>query len=204
MQTDESVRLIEAWFAEHDDGEFGELPRCAPFMVVGPRGPNPRVLYATKPHIIELALEEHYHGKQLGLVGRSGLLKEHDLRCIRQVIGQGEVLFIGDLDPVDLMVFSWLRTRLRPIPVRHLGINDPFLALVQPFDAESVAFALAPSELAALSVLQTILPDLAELLGPQCARILASGRKLELDAIVSLRQTASPIVLAALSVGNLP
>ena len=202
MLADESVRLIEAWFAQHEDGEFGQLPRAAPYTVIGPRGPTPRVLYATKPHIVALSLEQNEDAYEFGLVGRYGLPRTHDVPWIRQIVGQGEVLFVGDLDPVDLMVFSWLRTQVRPIPTRYLGINDAFLAFVRPVDAEFRAFSLAPLELAAFSLLQTILPDLTELLGPQCAGILASRRKLELDAIVSLRQTASPIVQAALSIGK--
>ena len=200
---DDSVRLIEAWFAEHDgDGEFVRLPKSAPWTVIAPNSPTASVILTTKPAIVAMALHQSDLPNKLGMVRRYGLPGTHDVSWIRQVVGQGEMLFLGDLDPVDLMVFSWLRTQLQPTPTHYLGINDTFLSVLQLAVPKSHTLASAPSEQAALALLPKILPELPELVGPQCADLLSRGRKIELDAVVSLCHSAAPIVQAALTFGT--
>ena len=38
------------------------------------------------------------------------------------------LLFLGDMDPADLMIFAWLREFLRPKSIVHLGVNDQYIA----------------------------------------------------------------------------
>ena len=108
------------------------------------------------------------------------------------------------MDPVDLMVYAWLRASLFPKPIRHIGVSDTFLAdFVAPVPQWCI-MRCADSELAARSVLTQVLPDLVETVGPQCAGLLADGRKIELDAIVSLRNGAESLLeptFARLSAG---
>ena len=59
--------------------------------------------------IASAAIHESGLSESYGMVGRYGLPNKADLAWIRKVIGKQPLLFLGDMDPVDLMVFVWLR-----------------------------------------------------------------------------------------------
>lgn len=55
--------------------------------------------------------------------------------------------------------------------------------------------SLAPSEQESLEFLSKVIPDLDVLVGPECAKLLAAGRKIELKAVVSATGRAHNLVL---------
>jgi len=63
--------------------------------------------------------------------------------------------------------------------------------------SSSFIMQCAPSEQRSLSILTDVFPDICQILGPNCADILQQHRKIELEAIVSAKQSASLILRAA-------
>lgn len=185
---------IEQWFHQHADGDFVcEEPRAA-YRVQAPANARARVIFSTKPSTIGHAIAASEDSQQIGLIGRYGLPAERDLTWIRALVGTRRLLFLGDLDPADLMIFGWLRSRLRPAQVHFLGISDDLLKRIGARSTKRNTISLTPTELAAREVLPKVVPDLQKLIGPTCCALQASGRKLELEAILdALRK--SPEVL---------
>jgi hypothetical protein len=108
------------------------------------------------------------------------------------------MMFVGDMDPADTMIFAWLRARLPSVAVTHLGINDRFLSKLGVTVPMSYRIRLEPAETAAVSVVDDLLPDAHDTLGTDCLRILKDGYKIELEAIVSALGKADPILSAAI------
>jgi hypothetical protein len=177
--------LIEAWFAEHDDGEFVSDIRAHPYSVIGPASDEGRIIFATKPHIVSAAMYDGQILDEFGMIGRGGLPSQTDLHWISRVIGPREVLFLGDMDPVDLVVFAWLRAGLHPTHVTFVGVNDAFVKAVKISSIKTLWFPCDPSEQQSLPLLKRVLPDLSETVGKNCARMLERGQKLELDGFGS-------------------
>ncbi|MBX9789041.1 MAG: hypothetical protein K2Y37_09020 [Pirellulales bacterium] len=185
---------IEQWFqhADGDDDFVCAEPR-APYAVLTPGGARARVIFTTKPSTLGYALAASDNNQHIGLIGRYGLPSGRDLGWISALIGARKLLFLGDLDPPDLMIFAWLRSRLRPAKVRFLGISDELLKRIEARPTERNTIVLTPTELAAREVLPSVLPDLQQLIGPTCVTLLASGRKLELEATLGALQKSPEV-----------
>jgi hypothetical protein len=179
--------LIERWFAEHPDGEFVSNIRHCPYSVVGPPNDKGRMIFAGKTHLVSAAMDEGRLFGRFGMIGRGGLPTQADLHWIRELIGTRDVLFIGDMDPPDLMLFAWLRASLHPRNVLFVGVNDAFIQAVKIPSIKSLWMRCDPSEQLALPILKTIIPDLRKLVGGNCARMLEKGQKIELDGFGSKR-----------------
>jgi hypothetical protein len=193
------AKTIQLWFAKHDgDGEFALGTRALPFSVIRPAGAAAPVLYTTKPSIVTPIIDREAR-PGFGMIGRYGLPGEADLRWIHKVIGRHPLLFLGDMDPVDLMVFAWLRAVLRPRPVTYLGVNDDFLKALELPSTGSSSIPCAPSERASIALLKRVFPDLTEKVGHKCAEMLERGEKVELDVIVSNREEAAMALGSLLS-----
>jgi len=185
-------RLIREWFLEHDgDGEFVSGVRAFPYSVIGSSGSAGCVIFTTKPTVVSAVLHDYEAATSPGMVGRYGLPDDADLLWIRKVIGRRSLLFLGDMDPVDLLVFAWLCASLRPKRIAHLGVNDAFLRALKVGSTKSLSTPCVPSERESLTLLKKVLPDLRHTVGPKCARMLERGEKLELEAILSNREKAA-------------
>ncbi len=194
---EKTTSRIEAWFAEHGgDGDFGFDP-STPYQVISPASRVGRVVFATKSFPVVHAINECGARAGLGVIARYGLPSENDIRWIADFAAKHELLFLGDMDPVDLLIFAWLRAHLRPERITHLGVNDAYLAALKVDLPESFILACSPSEQASLPLLEEILPDLGQTLGPMCYSTLQQGRKIELEAIVSTLGTPNSILLPA-------
>ena len=128
MMGETVTNAIEAWFAENRDGEFISGEDAGTYSVIGAATECGRIIYATKPSLAASAIEGCPRCSQFGMIARCGLPGEADLRWIRTVVGKAELWFLGDMDPADLMIFAWLRRRLRPKRIKYLGISDAYLA----------------------------------------------------------------------------
>lgn len=96
-------------------------------------------------------------------------------------LGGRSLLFLGDMDPVDLLIFAWLRFRLRSDKVRYVGVGGRLLSQLSLFDEASIQIPQAPSELEAHSLLLDALPDLDDITGASVVRLLISGLKIEVE-----------------------
>lgn len=179
------IRLIERYFAEHEDGEFCRHPRSVPYSVIWPRAESGHLVFITKPRFMEKvassvndAILDH-----VAMVGGYGLPNAQDLGLIGGLPQAVAFWFLGDLDSPDLTVFAWLRANLPSRAVHYLGIGDRLLRdLGVPLQAVP-SISLDQSELDGLSILRQTLPDLHEIVGDQSAALLADGHKIELEAL---------------------
>jgi len=182
----ESAKRIEQWFAQHDgDGEFACARRSHPYSVIGPPVDGGQIILTTKPSLVSTAIDSgKAFSAEFGMVGRYGLPDEADLPWICQLAGTRELLFLGDMDPVDLLVFAWLRARLHPREIKHLGVNDGFLMELGIRPAEPRLIPCSVSERESLDFLQEVVPQIREMVGDDCNRVLERGEKIELEAII--------------------
>lgn len=188
---------IENWFAQCDvngDLEFVRWPNDSQITVIEPIDTSTALLYATKPAVAALAFNESQCRAQLGLIGRYGLPNETDVNRILHNIGDSKVYFLGDMDPVDLLIFAWLRERLAGVLVEYTGVGDAYLAALEIELPDSFEITFATSERAAMSLLNKVFPDLNEIVGPKCADLLQHGRKIEIEAAVTAMGTAARLL----------
>ena len=196
---------IDEWFTRCGDGiEFVRCGRADPYAVIGPSRPKsrPTYVYATKTSCILDARQEHPEFDVIGLISRVGLPNAEDVPWISGLIGQGQLVFLGDMDPVDLMVFAWLKARLKHASLTYLGISDGYLSQLGVVVPEAFIMSCAPCERSSLTLLGSVLPDFRELIGPVCAALLDDGRKIELEAVVSSLSPPGPLLLPALQMGE--
>lgn len=180
------LRLIEEWFSNHDnDGDFVFEPLESSYTLICPPSEDAPFVYATKPSIVAAAIRHPASRAELGLVGRYGLISDSDAAWIRDVTSQRSLVFVGDMDPGDLMIYASLRLRLPPKKVRHLGVNDALLDSLQLDLPLSYKMTLSDSERDSLGLLREVFPDLSAVVGVNCAALLELGRKIELEAVVS-------------------
>ena len=116
------IDKITAWFNEQDDGEFACPARTHPFQVIGPTPSTQAILYTTKAQCV-LALKDCETALATGMIGRYGLPNEEDVAWLRVLAGERTVYFLGDGDPVDLLI-DWqprcdYHRACRPVGVRR-------------------------------------------------------------------------------------
>jgi hypothetical protein len=127
------------------------------------------------------AANQPSNGSKVGLIARGGLPRESDVAWLRTLVGTRNLIFLGDLDPPDLLVFAWLRA----CRISHFGVNDAYLAQLRAVIPDSFTIQLSPTETAAMPLVGTALPDMQQLLGSKSTQTLNSGRKIEIEAVVS-------------------
>ncbi|MEX0678262.1 MAG: hypothetical protein WD063_14370 [Pirellulales bacterium] len=196
---DDPARLIEAWFAQHaDDDEFirAEPPAYTAF----PPGDVPgKFVYATKPHPALLALDQCGESARLGVIAPSpGLPLDCHVDWMSPLVADHDLLFLGDMDPVDLLIFAWVRAKLSPKPIVYLGVSDAYLLALNVSIARSFTLQFTPSEQESMSLLSTVFPDYREVVGESCSRLLEQARKIELEAVVSALGSPAVLLLPAL------
>ena len=194
------TQQIETCFAEcGNDGEFVRHDRAVPYSLIGVRTTSGNLIFTTKPATLSALFEACNVTDQLGIVGRYGLPDAGDVRWIRSLARGHSLAFLGDMDPVDLMIFVWLREKLRPIPIAHLGINDEFLKVLRIDSIKARLQAMAPSEEKSVPVLGKIFLDVRDAVGQKCARVLERRQKLELESILVAKLNAEQFLQAVMS-----
>jgi hypothetical protein len=189
------AKLIEQWFTEYsEDGDFVCEGRPAPYTVIAPAKARGRIVFTTNPDFAAAAISGSSEFASIGVIGRYGLPCRFDLAWIRDVAAKHELFFLGDMDPPDLMIFCWLRARLHPQRIAHLGINDAYLLQLQVQLPDSFILQCSRSERRSRPVLQKAFPDLSKTVGVNCARMLEQGRKIELPAVQSALGAFTPLL----------
>lgn len=178
--------LIGSWFVNHmDDGEFQRCERRVPYTVVGPSEMANPIIYVTKPVIMSRVFEDFPDVCKFGMLGRCGLPSDTDVGWFNTLLGAHPTLFLGDMDPVDLLIFAWLRASLHPKDVKYVGINDCLVRSVVVDSPDLLILPCTASERQSLELLEAVLPDLDHCIGSQSLAILKRGGKLEIEGLVN-------------------
>jgi hypothetical protein len=159
-----------------------------PLHVYASEGKPRRLLYCTKEALCQRWVMDEVFPAGWVALSRYGLptpeyLDEIGLHRARHRL---PLLFVGDLDPLDLTTFALLRGSHAKPPVVYAGIDDRWLALcernaVRKHALEEALLTMGTLEREHLSIARDLLPDLEDLIGPRCLALLESGKKLELE-----------------------
>jgi hypothetical protein len=193
-------RRIRDWFEAHEDGagDFFACPSGYPFTVVPPKPATETIVYCTKTHCLHKLVHDLSGKQSFAAIMRGGLPSHDDMCWLQSQVGSQRLTFLGDADPADLLTYSWLREHL---PIKYGGLSDYVLLQCGVELSDRLTIKLAESEVAALSLLGECLGDITTLLGPWCSGLLASGRKIEMEALFSFA-TCTPYELEAALLGN--
>jgi hypothetical protein len=164
-----------------DGGELTDASSAHPYSVVFPPVGSQTVIYTTKHAGFQLLAPEDVEIR-VGVIGRYGVPRDEEFSSIARIVGDYAVYFLGDCDPFDLLVFSWLRKHLS---IRFLGTSDAVVSALGVDVNDRITIPFPHEESRAMSLVREVWPDFAESIGPNCARLLDGGRKLEMEALVS-------------------
>jgi len=176
---DNSADRIARHFAQESDGELFRLPRLHPYSVTAPTDTTRSIIYTTKPALLLGVLERGQEPVPFAVVGRAGLPNDDDVTWLRSLAQARPMAFLGDADPADLLVYTWLRAQ---IDVEFRGLSDSLLDKPGVSLNSELAIPFADSESRAAALLDAHCPDHETLIGPRLATLMRSGQKLELEA----------------------
>jgi hypothetical protein len=190
-------RQIQEWFETHEDGDgdFFISPSGYPFSVIPPKADTESIVYCTKQHCLLELVRELGDDHTVAAVMRGGLPSVEEADWLSSMVGSRRLLFLGDADPADLLIFAWLREHL---PVQHVGLSDRLLRQCGVESRDNLTIALSEPEVSALPLVTQCLGALMGYLGPRCSRLLFSGRKTELEALFSFAACGPSELEAAL------
>lgn len=173
-----------------------EAPARPLSFVLGAKRPK-RLLYITKESFLRMWSAVGRLPDEVALCCQEGIPSWTYCEALKQHSEwlKLPLLFVGDLDPLDLTIFATLvcgNPELRPSPstapsVRYLGINDSWLKLCrtnlsrQHRELRTVTIEMRKAEREHYEVVKRIFPRLEQLVGAECFRLLESGQKLELE-----------------------
>ena len=193
---------ITSFFLSCEEGDFVIHPRDVPYEFIGADRDGGRVLYSTKLNALlgHLSAVSHPVPEQIAVVGRYGLPSPLDKEWMTRLFADRAMFFLGDLDPVDLLVYSWLRRWIAPQLVL-VGVSDELLDRLDIALEDVPSMACSREEIDSLPFVNKTLSDLEELIGPKCLRLLNGGRKVEtegfLQAVGTHRKDLISCLLAA-------
>lgn len=114
-------------------------------------------------------------------IARYGLPINDDLPFLHGSSPSVDRVFIGDADPPDILVFSWLREHL---PIVWHGVNDEFLIRHGNRGDEGIRIRMSDAERETIPNLLCFCPDFRELLGEYCSSLLDGGFKIEVEGAI--------------------
>ena len=106
------IQSIEDWFHSHEDGEFGVQPASCASMRVGQSSDATTIIYSTKQYCLPRITDVVDPQQAVAKIARYGLPIHDDLPFIHGSSPAVNRVFIGDADPPDILVYSWLREHL--------------------------------------------------------------------------------------------
>jgi hypothetical protein len=190
MTTPDDCDRIRRVFDRFEGGEFVQHGDEAPYADVPANGQMGPLVYCTKRSVLPEASRREPAFVPFDALTKAGLPSESErATLVQRLLAERQVFFLGDLDPPDLLIYAWLRGAAPDANIAYLGIDDRTLqeaGLLQDDRVlESATQSLSPEEREALPLTAPFLPaPLEELVGPSSARVLQSGRKIELEALL--------------------
>ncbi|WP_145056847.1 hypothetical protein [Lignipirellula cremea] len=179
------AREIEAWFRDHENGEFVVAPSVQPSKLVGDRSTSRTVIYTTKLPCLLANLSAFDVEHRVLIVARAGLPIPTDLIHLNDLPVGANCWFVGDADPPCILTFAWLREH---VAIGWLGVNDELLNRNPTSDCGRLRIPMSDAEKLTMPVLANLCPDFRDLLGPHCCQMLDGGFKIELEgAMMHLR-----------------
>ena len=174
---------IRRWFREHENGEFVQMGPLCPYSITSPTSRTDHVLYTTKPACVLAALEKGRPSTLIQVIGRAGLPDENGAAWLRNLADNRPVVFMGDADPADLLVFAWLRSQMS---VSYVGLSDMLVQKLRDQTDHALTIPLSDSEREAMSLVAEVFPEYKTSVGQRCADYLNQGRKVEIEVVVHL------------------
>ncbi|TWT77403.1 hypothetical protein Pla123a_20640 [Posidoniimonas polymericola] len=184
---------IREYFAKTNGGDFFVAEPINAFSVLPPDHDTNVVVYFSKTTTFRWLIQRLGENRRFAAIARGFLPADHEVDWMRQFVGERRFVFLGDADPVDLLTFAWLRQRL---PIEYTGLSDDLLQATGTPRNDSLLINLNEQETAALPLVQQFIDDLPGLVGQWCAGLLASGRKIEAEAMLSCA-TCTPLEMQA-------
>ena len=183
---------IPAWFSNLQDGEFVAFDSTFPYEFIAPTSDDGLVLYCTKPRSVLRALNP-IMAAGMGMIGRPGPPELRDMAFLRGLMRRFPIVFLGDLDPPDLLIYAWMRSQLPDL--RYFGIGDRLFEAAATTPNETILISLSSSERDATKTFPGVFDKMEGVVGPTCAEILKRGRKVEIEGAFSSLNAAWDDVL---------
>ncbi len=180
------INAIEAWFQSHDDGDFARMPEEHLSTRSGDFNTAKSILYMTKPGCLPRIKLLLHVLQPLAVIGRYGLPDMRDMPLIQD--SSSTIIFIGDADPPDILVYAWLREHAK---IAWMGVSDSFLDQHGNHAPPAIRLPLSDTEREVLKHLDKLCPDYRMLVGEFCASLLDAGVKIELEGAIANLQSKS-------------
>ena len=165
---------------------------CAPLtMELGAKRPT-RLLYCTKASFLRLWRSFETLPDELAVFAQGGIPSRHYCQALRMLTESYglPLLFVGDLDPLDLTIFAALQSGTpelkgsssTAVPAQYLGIDDRWLALcrrhatMRRMSLDAISIKMEGIEREHFEVVKQVVPDLERIIGPESLELLESGR----------------------------
>lgn len=177
------AELVDSIFRNHNGGEFNSGDVRGTYTVIGPSDLGRGYLFVTKPALVASTLKVL---PPCGMIGRYGLPSVSDAQWLRELVGVRKLVFLGDMDPVDLLIYLSLRERVHPVQLVCAGVSDALLSALAIRVPESFTLKFSAEEEDVYLRHQPVFNSLASEIGEVCLAMLSARRKIELDAIVSM------------------
>ncbi len=192
----EITRIIQDYYDKHDgDGTFVRDDRAIPFKIIRPpTSSNSPIIVARKTQLVLEALGYELEPESPGFIGRGALPSPEDDKWIRAFVKSHRLIFLGSLDPADMMYFAWLRQRNYCRRLEYLGITDSYLRDVGASDPWRIAYKMSESQQQAMSVVDSVISDWSDIVGAVCSDVLRSGSAIDLDGIAGINKSASSLL----------
>jgi len=187
MFTNDLGIRITQWFSLKDkegDGEFVGPTLLLPYYVTMPTSDQSTLLYTTKPVMLMSRIEREDLSGVAGIIGNGVLPSESDVDGLLRLCRGRRLVFLGDLDPVDYLIFCWLRCQLTNIDASYLGISDLFLGRLDVTLSRCSVQSLGQSESDSLIEFADVFAELSQISGATCHQLIMDGKKVELEAVL--------------------
>lgn len=123
-------------------------------------------------------------GFERPIIAMDGKLTENSIAMLHPLFSKQQIVFLGDFDPPSLFCFAHLRSKLRR-EIHYGFFNDSFLEKISENVRKSTEIQLSKHEMLSVDYLFDVIPDLEDLVGKKSCKILRSGRKYELEMVLS-------------------
>lgn len=176
-----AARILQ-WVSTHQDEDVVINRRLVPYSVIIPRKHCSSIIYSTKPHVVMHYLPSILGTSGCGLVGRYGFPDVDECTWLLKLTGRGFMLYIGDLDPIDLLVFRLLRHFLKG-RIRYVGIGDTAIGVINETSLKRCKQRCSNNESETFHEFIDVLLPLTSEVGQRSFGIINDGNKIELESI---------------------